>query len=626
MTIHTTRTLFQKTQMNGNQPSNQHPDHPGPHSPEERFATLWTDYLEGELDADGMTELNALLAADEQLVVRAADLYQLHRRLGVLAEQRRDVAATEESSSFVTDVMQRLPAEGDALARAVMARITPREESLPEPGADWRGSRRWDRLLIGGGVMAAAVMAMLMLGSQLRRDGLPQRNAPDAAPQAEPSAAARFASLDRARFLGRRTPARESAVNLNETFVLSAGLVEIAFPLGASAIIEGPAVFRVCGVDCLAVDVGRCSVHAPEGAEGFRVETPASRVIDRGTRFVVNVDETSTTEVQVIEGAADLIAKADRSSAIHRVVSGGIARHDPAARGERIVTNAEGADRNAYRARLPDRLISYSASLSHPVPLAAGDPSGPGIDTLESVSIQRGGVVRAYDVASLIGVRLIHFHATHNKNNVTLPGHDDFTAATLHIPDVRRGLLETDRLLTTGAINPGGAKTPLTTDPALSSDASDRAASTPGLAVAFTRPVINASGPDVILFELQMLTDPPEGDAFHVSPLRFGAGLRSHTVTAYDIDSTSPESQLLAPFRLFSFEGTPTSLAAWLTGPINSGNLLPVRARANAVAIDLSDLGYAVGGSCEGLFIQDADDNKTTIDPVFIAGLPLLDE
>lgn len=610
--------------MNGNH-SNQQPDQPAPHSPEERFATLWTDYLEGELDADGMAEINALLAADEQLVMRAADLYQMHRRLGVLAG-RRDATVTNESSSFVEDVMQRLPGDAETLARSVMARIAPRHDDLPAAATRWRGARRWDRLLVGGGLMAAVAVAMLMLGSQMVRDGLPQRGLPDATAQVTAPPSARFASLDRARFLGRGTPARETAVDLNENYVLSAGLVEVAFPLGATAIIEGPAVFRVCGVDCLAVDAGRCSVHAPEGAEGFRVETPATRVIDRGTRFVVNVDETSTTEVQVIEGAADLIAKADHSSAIHRVVSGGVARHDPAAGEGRIVTTAGGADRSVYRASLPDRLTSYSASLSHPALPAAGDTSGPGIDTLESVSIQRGGVVHAYDVASLIGVHLIHFHATHNKNNLTLPGHTDFTATTLHIPDVRRGLLETDRLLTTGAINPGGAKTPLATDPVLAADTSDGAASTPGLAVTFTRPVVNAAGPDVVFFELQMLTDPPEGDAFHVSPLRFGAGRRSHTVTAYDIDSTSPESQLLAPFRLFSFADRPTSLAAWLTSPTNNGNLLPVRARANAVAIDLSDLGYAEGDTCDGLFIQDADDDKTTIDPVFIAGLPPLDD
>jgi hypothetical protein len=523
--------------------------------------------------------------------------------------------------------MRRLPGDGDALARAVMARIAPRNEAgRAETGAGWRGARRWNRLLIGGGLIAAVAVALLMLGSQMVRDGLPQKDLYDTAAHATASPSARFASLDRARFLGRGTPARETAVDLNENYVLSAGLVEIAFPLGATAIIEGPAVFRVCGAECLAVDAGRCSVHAPEGAEGFRVETPATRVIDRGTRFVVNVDETSTTEVQVIEGAADLISKADQLKAIHRVVSGGVARHDPAAGEGRIVTTAGGADRSVYRASLPDRLTSYSASLSHPALPAAGDTSGPGIDTLKSVSIQRGGVVHAYDVASLIGVHLIHFHATHNKNNLTLPGHADFTAATLLDPAARRGLLEADQLLTTGAINPGGSKTPPSTDPVLASGTSEAATSTPGLAVTFTRPVVNAAGPDVVFFELQMLTDPPEGDAFHVSPLRFGAGRCSHTITAYDIDSTSPESQLLAPFRLFSLDQKSQSLAELLQIPTNAGTLQPVRARANAVAIDLSDLGYAEGETCDGLFIQDADDDNTTIDPVFIAGLPPLDE
>jgi hypothetical protein len=612
--------------MNGNQPGNQLPDQAAPHSPEERFAALWTDYLEGELDADGMAELNGLLAADERLVIRAADLYQLHRRLGVLAARRRDATAADESSSFIDDVMRRLPGDGETLARAVMARIAPPYDDDLTAAAGSRGTRRWDRLLIGGGLMAAAAVAMLMLGAQMVRDALPRRGLPDAAAQVTAPPSARFASLDRARFLGRGTPARETAVDLNENYVLSAGLVEIAFPLGATAIIEGPAVFRVCGADCLAVDAGRCSVHAPEGAEGFRVETPATRVIDRGTRFVVNVDETSTTEVQVIEGAADLIAKADQSSVIHRVVSGGVARHDPASRGEQIVTAADGADRSAYRAMLPDRLVGYSASLSYPAALVAGDSSGLGIDTLESMSIQRGGVVRTYGVTALIGVRVIHFHGTRNQSNLTLPGQPDFTAATLSAAEARRALLEADHLLTTGVINPGGATSPLTADPVLAAGTGDGAASTPGLAVTFTHPVVNEAGPDAILFELQMLTDPPEGDAFHVSPLRFKPGLRSRTITTYDIDSTSPESQLLAPFRLFSLDQKSRSLAELLQVPTNAGTLQPVRARANAVAIDLSDLGYAEGDACQGLFIQDADDDATTIDPVFIAGLPPLDK
>jgi hypothetical protein len=601
------------------------PHHQPATSPaDERFAELWTDYLEGELDAAGMAELAALLAAEERLVTRAADLYQLHRRLGLLAARRRDdqqaAQAPCSTESFVADVMQRLPVDGDTLARSVMSHIAPARED--DESAIMRQARRrvrWGRALLGGGVLAAAALAAVVLATRPQVAPAPRVEAQAALP------VARFASLARAKFVGRDTPARESIVDANQSYVLSAGLVELAFPIGATAIVEGPAVFRVCGVDCLAVDAGRCSVHAPEGAEGFRVETPATQVIDRGTRFVVNVDETSATEVQVIEGAADLIAKTDPANTVHRLATGDSARHDPAARGARVVATAGGADRSAYRPSLPDRLIKYTASLAHPVPMTAGDSFGPGIDTLESVTVQRAGRLQTYDVADLIGVKLMHFSATRNQNNLTLPGQVGFTAATLDAADARRGLLETDRLLTTGAINPGGAKSPLTADPVLVGAGMHGGETTPGLGVAFTRPVINSSGPDVILFDLQMITDPAEGDAFHVSPLRFAPGLRTHTVIAYDIDSTSPESQLLAPFRLFSFESKPVSLADWLKVPTNSGRLVPVRSRGNAVAIDLSDLGYAPGASCEGLFIQDADDDKTTVDPVFIAGLPPLE-
>ena len=596
---------------------------PAPSPADERFAALWTDYLEGDIDAAGMAELAALLAAEERLVTRAADLYQLHRRLGLLAARRRDdeqaARAPGSPESFVADVMRQLPVDGDTLARTVMSRITP---ALPaDESAAMRQARRrigWGRTLLGGGLVAAAALAAVVLATRPQVTAVPRVEEQVALP------AARFASLARARFVGRETPARESIVDVNQGYVLSSGLVEVAFPSGATAILEGPAVFRVCNADFLAVDAGRCSVHAPEGAEGFRVETPATHVIDRGTRFVVNVDETSATEVQVIEGAADLIAKADPANTVYHLATGDSARHDPAARGAPVVATSGVADRSTYRSALPDRLIKYTASLAHPVPLAAGDSFGPGIDTLESVTVQRGGRLQTCDVADLIGVKLVHFSATRNKNNLTRPGQAGVSPATLDTADVRRGFLEADCLLTTGAINPGGAKSPLTTDPVIGMEGVPGGKTTPGLGVAFARPVINSAGPDMIFFDLQMLTDPPEGDAFHVSPLRFAPGLRTHTIAAYDIDSTSPESQLLAPFRLFEFESRPELLTEWLEMPTNRGNLLPVRARANAVAIDLSDLGYAPGASCEGIFIQDADDDKTTVDPVFIAGLPPL--
>ena len=594
------------------------------HMAEDRFAELWTDYLEGQLSPTGMAELEKLLAGDEQLTQRAADLYQTHRRLGLLAERRLATAGSEPSNRFVADVMAGLPAARGQLTDRVMADIM----ALPSDGPmQSRAFGRRQRLpLISGSLLAAVVVAAVLAARLPIKPVLPERvvNEQAAGTEQVDQSAVRFASLARARFLDRETPRQQSVADLDQTYVLSTGLVELAFPSGATAILEGPAAFRVCGEACLAVDAGRCSVHAPDGAEGFRVETPASHVIDRGTRFVVHVDETSSTEVQVIEGAADLLVTGDPTGRVYRLASGETARHDPAAAGQPVVATTAGNGQTGYRPRLPDRLIRYTASLAHPADTAAGDTGGPGIDTLETITVQRGGNVLKYHADELIGVTLLHLRASRNKNNVTLPGGADVSAASLKAAATRRGLLETDRLLTTGVINPGGAAEPLTSDPQLASDVGPANDLTPGLAFSFNRPVRNDAGPDLVLFELQMLTDPPESDAFHLSPLQFSPGLRTHTVTAYDIDSTSPESQLLARFRLFTFSRLPGSLDDLLTLPTNSGNLLPVRARANAVAIDLSDLGYAAGATCDGLFLQDADDDKTTVDPVFIAGLPPL--
>ena len=591
----------------------------------DRFADLWTDYLEGQLSPTGMADLEKLLAGDEQLTQRAADLYQTHRRLGLLAERRLAAAGSEPRGRFVADVMAGLPAGSGQLTDRVMADIMTRPSKEPmKSNLFWQRQRL---TLVSGGLMAAVIVAAVLA---TRQSAVPVVLKPSLSEQAEATrqadqAAVRFASLARARFLNRETPRQQSVADLEQTYVLSHGLVELAFPSGATAILEGPAAFRVCGEACLAVDAGRCSVHAPDGAEGFRVETPASHVIDRGTRFVVHVDETSGTEVQVIEGAADLLVTGDPTGRIYRLASGETARHDPATAGQPVVATVGNSGPSGYRPRLPDRLIRYTASLAHPADAAAGDTGGPGIDTLKTITVQRDGRVLTYQVDDLIGVKLLHMRATRNKNNLTLPGGNDVPVGPLKAAATRQSVLETDRLLTTGVINPGGAAEPLTSDPLLSTVVEATDGLTPGLAFSFNRPVQNDAGPDLVLFELQMLTDPPESDAFRLSPLRFSAELRTYTVNAYDIDSTSPESQLLARFRLFTFSQLPGSLDDLLTLPTNAGNLLPVRARANAVAIDLSDLGYTVGATCDGLFLQDADDDNTTVDPVFIAGLPPLE-
>jgi len=85
---------------------------------EERFIELWNDYLEGELDESGLAELQALVEKDEHLLEMAADSYQIHRLLGLIAQ---DSASRQES--FVSETLARLPADNDRFVDRVMQHL-----------------------------------------------------------------------------------------------------------------------------------------------------------------------------------------------------------------------------------------------------------------------------------------------------------------------------------------------------------------------------------------------------------------------------------------------------------------------------------------------------------------------
>ena len=419
-------------------------------------------------------------------------------------------------------------------------------------------------------------------------------------------------------FFGQAVPAVGGTLEYGREYALTSGMVELRFPNGAEVILESPSVIEIAARDRLVVKVGACSVHAPPGAEGFRVETPHAGVVDLRTRFSVNVNDVGETDVQVVEGAADVQSRNEPANSTPLRLSNGESR--------RFRDKAEGAsqplafDAHRYRRDLPDRVVSYDARAdqdSH-------------VDELLSVTVQRGGRRFVYPVGDLIGVAVTHFRAETNVHNIAVSIHqtaerqgasrrsrtDEEPAASasrLTGMLARSSVLESDTLLNTGLINPGGSESSLTSDPD---------ANTPGLAVRFRRPVVNGPGPDVVFFDLPSVVDPPDGDAFHVSPLRFAHGLWSHSVRKFDITMLSPEARSLVAFELRFFSQPPQTLNELLNNPTGQRRP-PQRFRALAVGIDLSDLGYAEGAEVNGLFFQDALDDDHQFDPVFIAGLPV---
>jgi len=390
-----------------------------------------------------------------------------------------------------------------------------------------------------------------------------------------------------------------------QDYALKSGRAELRFRNGVTAIVEGPAVFRVRDEMHLHVTYGKCSVTVAHGAEGFAVETPLTKIVDRGTRFAVDVDDAGETEVQVVEGKAEVHAPAGAPA----LLTEGEGRRYSAAEGRTVPY-----DQRRFPMAMPDRVVRYTTT-----PRAGSS----GAEHLTGVTVRRGGHEIIYPVADLVGIQVIHFKNL-LKNGKFISTVTDGADPAL-TGGSRLALLEEDTNINTGVINPGGSVTPLATDPVMNDPEDPRQPNTPGMAVRFKRPVVNDVGPDIVLFDTQPVIQPENGDPFHVSPLHFEPGLRSHTITRFDLGTFSPEAQVIAGFRLNQFEKPVSSLSQLKTIPFRGTNFT-VTSKLLAVGIDLSDLGYPPGAAVDGIFIQDVLDDGNQVDPVFLAGLPPLEK
>ncbi|MEW4564907.1 FecR domain-containing protein [Bremerella sp. JC770] len=430
-------------------------------------------------------------------------------------------------------------------------------------------------------------------------------------PEAVPAAAEmQFMQLAKSRFFGEPRPfAPGDAVALNHDYALVEGSIQLRSRTGAEMIVQAPAVFSVQSAEHVLLKVGECSVYAPEGAQGFRVLTPQAEVVDLGTRFSISVNESGEADVEVIEGAAEVFATQEANKPAHPglLLEAGEGRVINSL-GEVTAGDASRFGRT-YKSLLPDRIISFDVS-----PEGSSKP-----DQLLAVTAQRGGQAVTYDVDQLIGFDLIHFKVNQNINNMATP---------LQEIDLRSGdesrrraaFLDRDRCLCTGIMNPGGSKQLLTSDPDITH--ADPSRRTPGLAIRFHEPIVNGPGPDVVFFDLHVVVHPEDGDPFHVSPMHFEPGLKSHTIREYDISLVDHGSHQLSSFRLYGFERRIRSVEELGRANHNGGVPHAVPAKVIATGIDLSDLGYPQGAQVRELFIQDAMDDDNIIDPVFIGGFP----
>lgn len=381
-----------------------------------------------------------------------------------------------------------------------------------------------------------------------------------------------------------------SRLKFAENYMLLDGMVKIQFASGAEVILSAPALFQVVQEEELVVNLGSCSVYAPEGAEGFKVSTPTSNVVDLGTRFSVEVSEDGASNVAVVDGEAEVSSLSDPQK--KRLLKG-----DSAFVGTDLNLVAGEQPRGKYIDSIPDHLISYAAVL---------DKQGQA-ESLASLSVQRAGLNRLYRAEDLILAQVDHFR----------PGSAVFGVIPVGAPVEEHNRFGPMNLLfASGFINPGGEEVPhlgpIQRGPK----------GTPGMNLVFDEPVVNGPGPDLVIFDAQSIAHSLDGDVFHLIPQSDHPEARPITVRRYDIDGHSEQAQLMTACRLahlspdFAADGSPLPIVkrSQLTNKVPS--------RLFAVGIDLDDMNIPPGASITGLLLQDAHDDTDMIDPVVIVGLP----
>ena len=238
----------------------------------ERFDTLWNDFLEGELDEIHFAELRILLESDPSLAAIAADCYQLHKLLGYLH--------TESSvEAFVDNTIARLPASADRFAASTVGRLAPPPARLR---ANW-----W------APAFAAAALAIFAF-TQFHHTGKSIESAPPAVARLilaedcewQPE----FAYLEEGQSLG------------VGPIALKSGSAVLRFEGGAEIVLSGDTRIELVSGNASRLDHGDVIVRAEDGAEGFILDTPASEFIDLGTEFTVSVGSSGETKMQVHEG------------------------------------------------------------------------------------------------------------------------------------------------------------------------------------------------------------------------------------------------------------------------------------------------------------------------------------
>ena len=93
-----------------------------------------------------------------------------------------------------------------------------------------------------------------------------------------------------------------------ETIEIPEGVVRLLFDDGVEVALQGPARYELLAPGLTRLHAGLLTATVPEGAEGFRVDTPSAQVVDLGTVFGIEQRDDGTSLVSVFDGEVEVAA------------------------------------------------------------------------------------------------------------------------------------------------------------------------------------------------------------------------------------------------------------------------------------------------------------------------------
>jgi hypothetical protein len=247
-----------------------------------KLLEAWQD---GGLSADEQADLLAQLDSHPELRRDFAE------QVAMLGATR---AAAEQNPRWLAlfDLLNSCEAGSGAKCQsfeaATMERIAPRSAQ------GWRVFPKW--------VAMAAAVTLLVTGSFLWKSHLSGDVAKLAGGQGD--SASPFVAV----VIGASPNAGHAVGTYLKPGMISqsVGWLTVQTLHGVSVTFDAPFQADLLACDRISLNDGRARVRVPEGAEGFRLDSPAFDVVDLGTEFAAMVNDDGTGTCRVFEGEADV--------------------------------------------------------------------------------------------------------------------------------------------------------------------------------------------------------------------------------------------------------------------------------------------------------------------------------